>query len=86
MTERKLAVQIYPDARSLAEAGTVIFSKLSRDSVAEKGIFRVALSGGSTPQYLYQALLNPANCEPIAWDQTHFFWGDERNVLARPPK
>lgn len=42
----------------------------------------VALSGGSTPQALYELLADPA--EPfraqVEWDKTHFFFTDERHV------
>ena len=42
----------------------------------------VALSGGSTPQLLYQ-LWAAEYADQIAWNRIHFFWGDERCV---PPE
>ena len=47
----------------------------------------VALSGGSTPRVLYELLADPN--EPfrdrIAWDETHFFFTDERHVPPADP-
>jgi 6-phosphogluconolactonase len=45
---------------------------------ATDGPFTVALSGGSTPQRLYQRLASPLYRETFPWSRTHLFWGDER--------
>ena len=47
----------------------------------------VALSGGSTPRALYQLLAdaNEPFRERIAWDNTHFFFTDERHVPPDHP-
>ncbi|HXQ72804.1 MAG TPA: 6-phosphogluconolactonase [Pyrinomonadaceae bacterium] len=47
----------------------------------------VALSGGSTPRALYQLLADPNEPfrEQVAWDQTHFFFTDERHVPPDHP-
>jgi 6-phosphogluconolactonase len=42
----------------------------------------IVLSGGSTPKALY-SLLSKRN---IAWNNTHFFWGDERPVIPDHPE
>ena len=60
----------------LHTAATEAFCKLAEHCVAEKGIFRVALSGGSTPRGLYQRLAG----RTLPWQEIHWFWGDERNV------
>jgi len=44
------------------------------------GAFSVALSGGSTPQRLYQLLAGPPYRDSFPWLRTHWFWGDERFV------
>ena len=41
--------------------------------------FTVALSGGRTPRLLYDSVAELA--QPSAFDNVHFFWGDERVVL-----
>ena len=40
----------------------------------------VALSGGSTPKLLYQALAAAPFVDQVPWDRVHWFWGDERFV------
>lgn len=47
---------------------------------ARPGPVAVALSGGSTPKLLYQALAAPPFVDRVPWDRTHWFWGDERFV------
>lgn len=42
----------------------------------------VALSGGSTPKSLYSLLAT----KDLAWDQTYFFFGDERHVSPTDPE
>jgi 6-phosphogluconolactonase len=42
--------------------------------------FAVCLSGGSTPQRLYELLAAPARRTRLPWDRVHWFWGDERLV------
>jgi 6-phosphogluconolactonase len=44
-------------------------------------VFRVALSGGSTPKTLYTLLATDAALRAqVPWDKTQFFFGDERHV------
>jgi len=50
--------------------------KLADASIAEKGFFSLALSGGSTPAPLYARLA----ATDLDWDKIHIFWGDERLV------
>ena len=52
------------------------FIELANKSIAERGRFLVALSGGSTPMKLYERLAE----ETLDWSRVHFFWGDERCV------
>jgi 6-phosphogluconolactonase len=49
-------------------------------ATAKKGMFAVALSGGSTPRQLYQRLAGPPYRDAFPWSRTHWFWGDERFV------
>src|SRR5690606_2814882 len=42
----------------------------------QRGVFRVSLSGGSTPRRLYQAIARSG----LDLSRIHWFWGDERNV------
>jgi 6-phosphogluconolactonase len=42
--------------------------------------FAVSLSGGSTPQRLYECLAAPEIASRFPWKRAHWFWGDERFV------
>ena len=68
---------------NLARAAARHFVGRSLEAVAIRGLFTVALSGGSTPRSLYEVLADPD--EPfralIPWSNIHFFWSDERHVL-----
>lgn len=48
--------------------------------MARHGRFTAALSGGGTPQPLYQLLAEKPFRNQVAWGRTHVFWGDERLV------
>lgn len=51
---------------------------LAQESIEKRGAFYVALSGGSTPKVIYQALAN--NSERVDWNNVYLFWSDERCV------
>lgn len=50
-------------------------------AMAKDGSFAVALSGGSTPQGLYERLAEFPYIDAFPWARTRWFWGDERFVL-----
>jgi 6-phosphogluconolactonase len=47
--------------------------------------FRIAAAGGSTPQFLYEALASSTFRDRIEWDRWHIFFGDERAVPPDDP-
>lgn len=51
-----------------------------------EGRFAVCLSGGSTPQRVYEQLAAPARVAKFPWPRTHWFWGDERFVPHDDPQ
>jgi 6-phosphogluconolactonase len=53
---------------------------------AAKGRFRVALSGGSTPEALYSLLASEEFRDRFPWRQVSWFWGDERFVPYDHPE
>ncbi|EFA69014.1 6-phosphogluconolactonase [Cylindrospermopsis raciborskii S07] len=74
-------VEILPDLQGLiARAQDAILSSLAT-AIQERGQFTIALSGGSTPKPLYEAIgsLN------LDWNKIHVFWGDERYVPSNHP-
>lgn len=55
-------------------------SRIANEAITSRGIFTIALSGGSTPKKLYEMLAAEEFQTEINWRQTHFFFGDERLV------
>ena len=49
-------------------------------SVDERGVFHVALSGGSTPEPFYMRLVIDPRFRGIPWQRTHVWLVDERRV------
>lgn len=43
-------------------------------------MFSLVLSGGSTPQAVYERLAGAMTRANVAWENIHLFWGDERCV------
>jgi 6-phosphogluconolactonase len=79
------AVETYPDAESLAQAGAEHFVTLAKAAIAAHGRFAVALSGGSTPRGLYARLASDEFSSQMDWPRVHLFWGDERCVPPDHP-
>jgi 6-phosphogluconolactonase len=52
---------------------------------ANAGRIAICLTGGSSPQMLYQLLGSDPWCSRIPWDRVHWFIGDERFVGPRDP-
>ncbi|HPG38701.1 MAG TPA: 6-phosphogluconolactonase [bacterium] len=75
---------IYNDVNELSCAVAEQFVKLGNDSIQRHGRFTVALSGGSTPKILYNALVQHYNAA-IDWSKVWFFWSDERYVQEDHP-
>ena len=70
-------VEIFADAESLARRVADWMLDLA---TAKDGVISVSLSGGSTPQRLYQLLAGRPYRDNFPWSRTHWFWGDERFV------
>ena len=58
--------------------------RAAEESVAARGRFTIALSGGSTPKGLFNLLATNAR-SVLPWDRMFFFWGDERHVPPTDP-
>ena len=65
------------DAKSLAHDVAEFMTAMA---VAKRGRFAVCLSGGSTPQKLYEALATEAFKTRFPWDRSYWFFGDDRFV------
>jgi 6-phosphogluconolactonase len=77
------AVRIFETSEDLAHAAAEECVRLALESVEARGGFSIALAGGSTPKRLYALLASEQENSfrtRFPWNETHFFWGDERHV------
>jgi 6-phosphogluconolactonase len=73
-------IEVLSDLEALSHRAASIFVRASRNSIAAKKRFAVAISGGSTPRRLYMLLGSEAYRDHVDWQSVHFFWADERCV------
>lgn len=77
---------IHPDPAAVAASTADRFVATVRRAIDERGVARVALSGGGTPKQVYPLLLEPARRDAVDWSRVEFFWGDERAVPPDHPE
>ena len=70
--------------QDLFQAAAEEVIRVATDAIAKRGRFTLALSGGSTPKNLYTLIAANAG-NSLSWEQTVFFWGDERYVPPDDP-
>jgi 6-phosphogluconolactonase len=70
------------DAGALAKTAA---DRLIARIAASPGSVAIALTGGSSPQKLYQLLTTEPYRSRIPWDRVHWFIGDDRFVPADDP-
>ena len=73
-------IKIFASVDELNEFAANEFARICQKSIAARGQFTVALSGGSTPKKLNVLLASDAFRSKIEWQKVHFFFGDERFV------
>jgi 6-phosphogluconolactonase len=71
-------IKIFPSIEELNDFAREEIVRVANEAIRERGIFTIALSGGSTPKKLYALLAEKSFQSRINWFQTHFFFGDER--------
>ena len=72
--------RIFPDADALAHAAAVELQRLAQEAIEARGVFTLALAGGSTPRKLYGLLGSNPEFHGFPWGQTQVWFGDERHV------
>lgn len=73
-------ISIFQTADALAQAAAALIVEISMQAIEKRGRFVIALSGGTTPEYLFALLAKPSFRDQIPWNKTYIFWGDERFV------
>lgn len=75
-----LELHIHKNPEAMAERAAHIFTAACEEAIAERGVFRVALSGGQTPIPLFRLLARTDWADRLPWDKINIFWVDERSV------
>ncbi len=73
------------DAAAVVDRAARFVVDAAAGSIAERGRFRIALAGGSTPKALYRRLATPEFAAQIRWAAVEVFFGDERGVAPDHP-
>ncbi len=69
------------DVGALHQSAAAMFVSAAVRAVRERGSFKVALAGGTTPKGVYSRLADDDRLRSrVAWERVQFFWGDERHV------
>lgn len=70
---------------SFGRAAASHVGRLARRALADGPVFRLALSGGRSPQPLFDGLADPGLFPASLWARTHIFFADERMVPLDHP-
>jgi len=74
-------VQIFTTCAEIASYASKEVARIAAEAVVSRGVFSVALAGGSTPKMLYALLAeHPTLRNSLPWDKMQVFFGDERHV------
>lgn len=65
---------VLPDVSTVTQEACELIKQVAKNAIETRGLFRIVLSGGTTPGQIYQILAK----EPYNWSQWQFFLGDER--------
>lgn len=76
-------LNVYRDPATLPTAAAERFIQAAIAAQDARGMFNVALSGGSTPRGMYRALAAPPYRDQVNWNAVQVFFSDERFV---PPE
>jgi 6-phosphogluconolactonase len=73
-------IKLLPDVAAIAQQAAGIFVSAAQQAARDRGVFRVAMAGGSTPKSLHALLVAEPFCSQLPWDRMQVFFGDERHV------
>lgn len=74
-------VEVYPSPRVLAEDLAEVLISHIQELKKEKDFVTIALSGGTTPEMLFE-IMGTRYPDQDIWQNVHLFWVDERCVSA----
>jgi 6-phosphogluconolactonase len=74
-------VKLFGHCSEIASYASREVARISTEAVAARGVFSIALAGGSTPKMLYALLAeHPTLRNSVPWAKMQVFFGDERHV------
>lgn len=79
-TDLRFRCTVVPTPQALAEEAAQRFARAASEAIDARGVFLVALSGGSTPRSLYERLAAAPYDSTVPWSKVVVLWGDERCV------
>jgi 6-phosphogluconolactonase len=74
-------IDVLPDKSAVIDRSVALIVEKIQTAIAQRGTCTIALSGGSTPKPIYEAIAG----HDLPWDKLHIFWGDERYVAPEHP-
>ena len=78
--------RVFADADLLADAAADLFVKIAAESILARGVFRVALAGGTTPERTHRRLATDQRRSGVDWLRVDIYFGDERCVPPSAPE
>jgi len=73
-------VDVVRDLSSLARQSFELFVSEAEEAICKKGVFYIAISGGTTPATFFELLGSDISAANVEWDKIQIFWVDERFV------
>ena len=74
-------VKLFTTCAEIASFAAHEVARIAGQAVSDRGVFSIALAGGSTPKMLYALLAeHPSLRNSLPWDKMQVFFGDERHV------
>lgn len=81
----KPRIEVFADNHTLARGVADKVLEQAHLSIAERGCFTLALTGGDSPLPLYEVLAENSAYRDFPWEKTLCFFGDERHVPPDDP-
>jgi 6-phosphogluconolactonase len=81
-------LKIVADKTAMSETAAERVTRLVEAAIGARGVAAISLTGGTTPDLLYQFLADRSRPwrDRIDWAHVHLFWSDEREVPPDHPQ
>jgi 6-phosphogluconolactonase len=80
-----MRIHVFENADALSVGAASHIAAAAHAAIEARGVFNIALSGGTTPRQTYERLATEPYSSEIDWSHVHVFWGDERCVPPDHP-